>query len=292
MRRFASHAATLIFALAATALASAAMRSFPDVRPPPIDPAEAASADSGQADLEALFFRHGIDPASNKARIIVAWVEKIRDDPVIATGIAGGAQSVGQIFLDPAAREDLMSQGLVRLAPQDRLKYVQLVTKFLDELVPVNCFGLSNMRAVMNQISLREMTDSDVDQYFNLLFKVLLSDASNAPVPSPTPQQYAAAERQLTRTLVAELHGDQTNLARFASYTSNPSMATPSDACWATRVTLHAIIAMPDPERDLVLLRTIMPNSGRDASSRGQRDAPGTATPLRAASQPGSADAP
>lgn len=290
MRRFASHAATLMVALAATAMttaAIAAIRSDPDSRVPFDADNASANADQGQADLAPLFFRNGIDPNSNKARIIVAWVEKIRQDPVIAAGIAGGVQRVGQIFLDPAAREALMSQGLVRLAPPDRLKYVQLVTKFLDELVPVNCFGLSSMRAVMNKVSLREMTDADVDQYFNLLFKVLVSDASHAPIASATPQQYAAAEQQLTRTLVDELHGDEMNMERFVSYTSNPSTATPSDACWATRVTLHAIIAMPDPERDLVLLRTIMPHTGNSASTDGQ-----SAEPLSAPSKPGSGDGP
>jgi hypothetical protein len=293
MRRSASRVALSIAALVATTFADAAIRRDPAFDPQAADPpSSAASAGAEQVDLESLFFRVGIDPNSNKAHIILAWVEKIRQDPDIATGIPGGAQRVGQIFLDPATREDFMSNGLARLAPSDRLLYVKLLTRFLDELVPVNCFGLSDMRAVMNRVSLREMTESDVDQYFSLLYKVLVSEASNAPVPVATPQQYAAAERQLSRTLIAELHGDQMNIERFAYYASNPSMATPSDICWTTRMTLHAIIAMPDPDRDLVLLRTMVPRSGPDASSARQLGAPHTANPLPASSQPGSADAP
>ncbi|WP_429444543.1 hypothetical protein [Paraburkholderia sp. WC7.3g] len=60
--------------------------------------------------------------------------------------------------------------------------------KKLGELVLVNCFGLSNMSAVMNRVSLLEMTESDVDQYFSLLYRVLANKASDRPVPVPTPQ--------------------------------------------------------------------------------------------------------
>ncbi|GJH36372.1 hypothetical protein CBA19CS91_26465 [Paraburkholderia hospita] len=186
-----------------------------------------------------------------------------------------------------------MSNGLARLAPSDRLNYVKLLTKFLDDLVPLNCFGLANMSAVMSHVSLREMPESDVDQYFGLLYKVLINDASdNTPIPVPTPQQSAAAERQLTRTLIAELQGDQMNIERFAFYTSNPSLATPSDVCWTTRVTLHAIIAMPDPERDLVLLRTMLPEGGRNASSAEQRGPSRDAFPIPTGLPPGDVDAP
>jgi hypothetical protein len=167
-----------------------------------------------------------------------------------------------------------------------------LLTRFLDELVPVNCFGLSDMRSVMNRISLREMTDSDVDLYFSLLFKVLVIEASNAPVPTGTPQQNEAADQQLSHTLIAELHGDEMNMERYAYYASNPSKATASDMCWMTRVTLHAIIAMPDPERDFILLRTMTPRGGRDTSSDGRLSVPHTADPSPASSNPGPAVAP
>ena len=294
MRRSATYLAALTVALVTATLASAAIRREPDAGPPlPPDPVSATAAtQGGQNELENMFRRHGIDPDSNKAHIILAWVEKIRRDPVIATGTPGGAQQVGQIFLDPKAREDFMSNGLAHLAPADRLKYVKLLTKFLDELVPVNCFGLADMSAVMNRVSLREMSDSDVDQYFSLLYKVMVNDASKAPIPVPTPQQYAAAERQLTRTLIAELQGDQMNIERFAFYASNPALATPSDVCWTTRVTLHAIIKMSDPERDLVLLRTMAPHGAQSTPPAGQLGTPEKANPLPASSGADGAQAP
>jgi hypothetical protein len=283
----------LIAALTAATLVSAAIRHDPDSAPQSVAPGPVAgAAEYGQRDLDQLLRNHGIDPDSNKARIILAWVEKIQHDPVIASDTHGGARHVGEIFLDSRAREEFMSNGLAHLTPSDRLQYVKLLTKFLDELVPVNCFGLHDMRAVMNRVSLRDMPDADVDQYFGLLYKVLVNDASNAPLPAPTPQQYAAAERQLTRTLIAELRGDQVNIERFTFYASNPTLATPSDVCWTTRVTLHAIIAMPDPERDFILLRTMAPHGGQDTSSEGQLSVPHTADPSPASSNPGGADAP
>jgi len=293
MRRTASVVIALIALLAATTFSSAALaaiRRDPDAAARPVAPDPAAStSDAGRSALEQLLGRNGIGPDSNKARIILAWVEKIQQDPLIAAEVRTGGQHVGQIFLDSQAREDFMSNGLSHLKPADRLQYVKLLTRFLDELVPVNCFGLYDMSAVMNRVSLREMSDADVDQYFGLLYKVLVSDVSHAPLPEPTPQQSAAAERQLTRTLIAELRGDETNIERFAFYTSNPKQATPSDVCWTTRVTLHAIIAMPDPERDLVLLKTMAP---RHASQETQLGTPPTASPPPASSRPGSASAP
>jgi hypothetical protein len=143
----------LIAALTAATLVSAAIRHDPDSAPQPVAPGPVAgAAEYGQRDLDQLLRNHGIDPDSNKARIILAWVEKIQHDPVIASDTHGGARHVGEIFLDSRAREEFMSNGLAHLTPSDRLQYVKLLTKFLDELVPVNCFGLHDMRAVMNRV--------------------------------------------------------------------------------------------------------------------------------------------
>jgi hypothetical protein len=242
--------------------------------------------------MNSTLRRYGIEPDSKKARIILAWTRKIWQDPAIAAAIPGGAKHIGQILLDPEARDNVLSNGLAHLAPSDRLAYVKLLSRFLDDLVPVNCFGLTDMSAVMNRVSLREMSEPDVDQYFSLLYKVLASDASDAAIPAPTPQQHAAAERQLTLALIAELRGHQEDIERFESYTARPQLATPSDVCWTTRVTLHAIIAMPDPERDIVLLQTVVTHKRQHASSAGRLGTQGTTTPFPASSQPDSVPAP
>jgi hypothetical protein len=276
MRRSASHVATLIFALAATTWASAAIRRDTDFSAPPAaeDSAAAPAPREGRINLDRLFVEHGIAPDSNKARIIVTWMDKILRDPVIAARIPGGPEQIEQIFVDPKARETFMAQGLAHLQPSDRLAYMQLLTRFFDELVPVNCFGQSSMSEVMSRVSLLDMKEPDVDQYFNLLYRVLAHDTASRPAPIPTQQENIAAERAFSHSVIAELRGDQVDIDRFVMYASNPASATPSDICWATRVTLHAILAMPAPERDVVLLRTNVAEDRRNVPSAQQSGAP------------------
>jgi hypothetical protein len=277
MRRSASHVAVLIFALAATTWSSAAIRRDTDFSEPP-DTQESAAppAHAGQFDLDRLFVEHGIAPDSNKARIIVAWVDKILRDPMIAARIPGGTDRIEAIFVDPNSRETFMAQGLAHLQPSDRFAYMQLLTRFFDERVPVNCFGQSSMSAVMSRVSLLDMTESDVDQYFSLLYRVLSNDDASRPAPVPNAQQNAAAERAFSQSVIAELRGDKVDIDRFVTYATNPASATPSDICWATRVTLHAILAMPAAERDVVLLRTTGLDVRRGSPSAQQSGAPET----------------
>ncbi|GJH36371.1 hypothetical protein CBA19CS91_26460 [Paraburkholderia hospita] len=72
MKRAASLLAVLIAALAATTLASAAIRREPYTSSPSanITPLT-ATTDAGQVDLNSLFSRYGIDPESDKAHIIL-----------------------------------------------------------------------------------------------------------------------------------------------------------------------------------------------------------------------------
>ncbi|MPW18142.1 hypothetical protein GCT13_14730 [Paraburkholderia sp. CNPSo 3157] len=218
---------------------------------------------------DALLRQYGVEPGSEKARTVLKWVGRIRNDPVIARNLPDGADGVGEVFLDPAKRQVLMSDGVARLDAADRLQYVLLVTRLIDELVPVNCYGLSDMSAVMRRVQLQDMSDADVDQYLGLLYKVVARYASGAPIQMPTREQSAAAEAQLSRGIVAELQGDPDSLDRYAYYASHASEATPADTCWMSRVTMHAIIVMPDPERDYVLLPSIRDRD--DAAAQGNR---------------------
>jgi hypothetical protein len=280
MTSFAACVSALVVTLFVTAPAGAAIRHETDKLLLPANPAfpalSAQSAQSEQASYDQMFLEQGIEPGSSKAQIVRAWVEKIQHDPVITAAIPGGANGISRVFLDPETRENVMSSGLARLCAADRLSYVQLLTRFLDELVPVNCFGEVDTGAAMNTVTLREMSDADARQYFELLYKVLTGDARKSPVVLPTPQQYAFAQRQLSRALLLQLGGNQSDVARYEIYATNPSLATPADACWATRITLHAIISMADPERDFILLRAILQEDQRAGSQTGERTgAPG-----------------
>jgi hypothetical protein len=281
MTRSAFCLAILSSTLLAATLAGAAIRYAPYHGPPAS--AQAAATQAEQRYFERLFSEQGIDPGSDKAQIIRKWVTKIRHDPTIAAGMPGG-DGVNRIFLDADARQTFMANGVAHLEPADRLDYVKLLAKFLDELVPVNCFGLVDMGAVMNRITLREMSDADADRYFGLLYKILLSNRRE-PIAAPTLQQFAEAQRQFAHALLAQLGTDEANIERFKTYADDPSVATPADTCWATRVTLHAMIAMPDPSRDVMLLRTVIHN-GPDG------DAPAKADPTPASSQPAHAPGP
>ncbi|MDQ7978226.1 hypothetical protein QYH69_13325 [Paraburkholderia sp. SARCC-3016] len=291
MIRFAGCLISLLVALVALVTATsadAALRYNRDTVQLPEDAAlPTLSPRPEQRFWDQMFRAQGVDPGSNKARIVRAWIDRIGQDPLIASAIPGGANGIGRLFLDPQAREIVMTNGLVRLSATDRLSYVALMTKFLDELVPVNCFGLTSLSDVMARVTLREMPEPDVAQYFELLSKVLESDALNRPVILPTGAQYASAQHHLSRALFVQLGGNTYDMSRFENYVSNPSQATPSDACWATRVTLHAILSMPDPDRDVVLLLTIMHSV--DESVTPARGASSPIAPSPASTQPGRA---
>ncbi|WP_241018243.1 hypothetical protein [Paraburkholderia sp. Tr-20389] len=204
-----------------------------------------------------MLSQNGIVPGSEKARVLTAWFDVILRDPVIQTRFPGGARALQKVFFDEGKREALMSSGLARLTPNERLDYLQLFTRLLDELVPVNCFGLVDMTAVMNRITLAQMSDTDTALYLRLLYRVLVSSGSDIPVRLPTQEEYDAAVEELSRAIVIELDADPASMDRYELYMVHPSQATPSDVCWTTRVTLHAIAKMSETERDFVLLPAI-----------------------------------
>lgn len=195
-------------------------------------------------------------------------------DPAIRRAVSGGPDALGQVLGDPTRRDSLMMKGLARLSVNDRLRYLKIYTRILDELVPVNCFGLSDMEDVLDRITLGDMEETQIAEYLSLLYKVIASSALASAIPTPTLHQYAMAEAMLTHALVIELGGDPQNIERYENLAVHPFFATPADMCWATRVTLHAIEAMPDPYRDFILLPAItgtqpaVPVHDHDARSR------------------------
>lgn len=215
-------------------------------------PAEAAS-DVRPSVYDEMLIANGIDPSSDKARLILTWIARINDDPVVA----GNIQRVSELFLTSSARADLMADGLERMSPALRLEYVALVAKILDTLVPVDCFGLTGMNAVIDHVPLSAMADADIDEYFRLLLAGLRAAYSNTTPDSPSPQQFAQAQASLKLSLLRELGYAPADVARYAACSVNPQGANPLDACWAMRVTLHAILGMPDSERDIVLRGTV-----------------------------------
>ncbi|SAL60671.1 hypothetical protein AWB73_06746 [Caballeronia turbans] len=226
-------------------------------------PAEAASNVRPSA-YDEMLIANGVDPSSDKGRLILAWIARIDGDPVVI----GNIQRVSKLFVTSSARAELMADGLERMLPALRLEYVALVTKILDTLVPVDCFGLNDMSAVIDRVPLSAMADADIDEYFRILLAGLrAADADTAP-ERPTPQRFAQAEASLKLSLLRELGYTPADVARYAAYSANPQGANPRDACWAMRVTMHAILGMPDSERDVVVRGMVQSRRVSPAPSR------------------------
>jgi hypothetical protein len=247
--------AACLIALAGATAANAAFRYdelWGDVVPSIAQP-EASASNPRPSVYDEMLVENGVDPASEKGQLILAWIARINGDPAVA----GNVHSMSNLMLNPGARAELMADGLERMAPALRLQYVALITKVLDTVVPPDCFGLNEMDAVIDQVKLNAMTDADIDGYFRMLLAALRAAHSGGTLDTPSPQQYAQAESSLKLSLLRELDYAPGNVARYTAYSANPRGAHPVDACWAMRVTMHAILAMPDPERDVVLRQTV-----------------------------------
>ncbi|BCQ28529.1 hypothetical protein NK8_67190 (plasmid) [Caballeronia sp. NK8] len=208
---------------------------------------------NGRSVYDEMLVANGIDPSSDKGRLILTWIARINADSMVR----GNAHRSSRLFLNPRTRAELISDGLERLSPDLRLQYVSLIAKFLDTLVPFDCFGLNNMSAVVDRISLSAMSEADIDAYFRVLLAALRASELETRIDIPSAQQYEDADESLRRSLLEQLGYLPANIARYVAYSQNPSAAAPVDACWGIRVTMHAILALPDPERDIVLRRTV-----------------------------------
>ncbi|SAK87360.1 filamentation induced by cAMP protein Fic [Caballeronia glebae] len=79
-------------------------------------------------------------------------------------------------MLNPGALDEALADGLGRMAPALRLQYVALIAKVYDTLVPPDCFGLYEMDAVIDRVSLNAMSDADIDGYFRMLLVIRNGD--------------------------------------------------------------------------------------------------------------------
>ncbi|MEX3975841.1 hypothetical protein [Paraburkholderia caribensis] len=275
------HWFAVVCGLTAAVIASANVRDHLPVVSNPVGTFPVQQPKSTVAPMNDVLRRNGLEPGSEKSLIVIKWLQGMHKDPAIGRAVPGGSNELGRVLSDPTRRDSLMMNGLARLSADDRLHYLKIYTRMLDELVPVNCFGLSDMGDVMDRVTLGDMEPTQITEYLGLLYKVIVSSASSAAIPTPTPHQYAMAEAVLARALVIELGGDPQNVQRYENIELHPFSATPADMCWATRVTLHAVGAMHDPYRDFILLLAITgtpqiePIRGDKAGLRHQRPIPG-----------------
>jgi hypothetical protein len=213
----------------------------------------ASASDPRPSVYDQMLVEKGVDPASEKGQLILAWIAHINSDPAVA----GNVQRMSNLMLNPGALAKALADGLGRMAPALRLQYVALIATVFDTLLPPDCFGLYKMDAVSDRVSLNAMSDADFDGYFRMLLAALRAAHTGTTLDTPSPQQYEQAETSLKLSLLRELDYAPGNVARYSAVSANPRSVPPVDACWAMRVTMHAILAMHDAELDVVLRQTV-----------------------------------
>jgi len=196
----------------------------------------------------------GVEPDTVKARIVEAWFDRLRTDPVIAVAVPGGAAGLEARLRDDAARERLIRSGIARLTPQERLAYFTLLTKYIGQAAGGDCHGVASVQDIADRISPVSMSDADTAEYFSLLYLVVIRSVLGAPHSLPTPMQYETALRHLDEAVNGELAGDPQAVARLKRVTGGAPGATIADICWASALLMRSTAAMNGPDRDALLL--------------------------------------
>jgi hypothetical protein len=198
--------------------------------------------------------RAGMEPDSIKARIAQAWFDRLLADPAVAIAVPGGTAGLEAKLRDDVARERMIKNGIPRLAPDERLAYFMLLTKYIGEAAHGDCHGVTSMQDIVNRISVGNMSDSDAAEYFALLHRIVIRSLLAAPLTQPTPVQFEMALRHLDDVVNAALAGDPPALARMVRITSGAPGATVADVCWASAFLMRAVVEMDGPDRDALLL--------------------------------------
>jgi hypothetical protein len=196
----------------------------------------------------------GVAPDSIKGRIVDAWFERLRADPAVAIAVPGGAAGLEAELRDDEARDRLIKSGIARLAPEERLAYFMLLTKYVGKVVRGDCHGVASMQDIVDRVSVSNMSDADAAEYFSLLHRIVTGSLLAAPLTPPTPLQLDMALRHLDDAVNAELSGDPQAVARMTRMTHGGPGASMADVCWASAILMQSVVEMGPPDRDTLLL--------------------------------------
>jgi len=196
----------------------------------------------------------GVEPETTKARIAEAWFDRLRADPAVAIAVPGGMEGLEARLRDEATRERLIKSGIARLAPDDRLAYFMLLTKYIGKAARGDCQGAASMQEIVDRVSVGGMSDADAAAYFSLLYRIVIRSLLAAPIALPTPAQLKMALRHLDDAVNAELAGDPQAVARMTRVTRSVPGATTGDICWASAILMRSVAAMDVPDRQALLL--------------------------------------
>lgn len=213
----------------------------------------AARAEVEKAIHDQWLRRMNVEPGSSKAKIIDKWSQKIRIEG--ATPVGGGVPLTIQNIMDnPELRTPFVLGGLARISPEDRLEYSQMASSFFDRFVPDDCFGLTNQQQIMAKaMAVDKMSDAEVDEFVGLIYKMVHASAIHAPIDVPSASAHTAAVTKLGLAMEALVPNDKADIDRFAAFVVDPSHASIRDKCWMTGLSMHAILSMAEPDRDVIL---------------------------------------
>jgi hypothetical protein len=206
----------------------------------------------------------GVAPDSIKGRILDAWFDGLRADPAVAIAVPGGAAGLEAVLRDDAARDRLIKRGIARLAPEDRLAYFVLLSKYIGKVVRGDCHDVASMQDIVDRVSVGNMSDADAAEYFSLLHRIVIGSLLAAPATLPAPAELNTALRHLDDAVNAQLAGDPQAEARMMRMTSGSPGASMADVCWASGILMHSVVEMGGPDRDALLLYML------DADERAQ----------------------
>ncbi|MFT0172194.1 hypothetical protein ACLKMY_24830 [Paraburkholderia mimosarum] len=257
-----------------------------DAQAEPATPAQASSAPMGarpeveKAIHDAWLRRANVDPGSNKAKIIDKWSQKIRLEG--ASPVGGGIPlNIQNVMDNPELRKPFILGGLARISPEDRLEYYQMASSFFDRFVPDDCFGMTDPQQVMAKaMSIDKMSDAEADEFFGLIYKMVHASAIHAPIDVPSASAHTAAVKKLGFAMEALVPNDKADIDRFAAFVVDPSHVSLRDKCWMTGLSMHAILSMSEPDRDIILRYTFAVVATQ-AQPGAAQNGPAVATPGR-----------
>jgi hypothetical protein len=233
--------------------AGASMQIPPTASTTTPQPATATSPDSllQQAIEEQTLKKLGVQPGSRKAAIVAKYRSQLRSDPLLRTLFDGSTAGL------ESPRIKLMAlDGMARVTAEQRAQLWSLYDKVASAHLPADCYGLRDH----NQISARLMTfpnftDDQAEEYMQLTSAMLDASARHDPEDVPTTAAHSAATVALGKLLMSNIK-DKTDADRLARVMVNPATASTEDACWMTRMSIHAIALLDPSDKEVVLAGT------------------------------------
>ncbi|WP_186098666.1 TonB C-terminal domain-containing protein [Burkholderia gladioli] len=206
-----------------------------------------------RAKSDAFVAQYGIEPDSPKAAIIARWREKMLTDPDIvrAFGMGDGGQA-GRSLAE--RRPEFFSEGSLRVSQSDRSTFISIGARVLDA-APPDCGGEKSMSAVIvRYLSLARLSDQDIDDYFRITYESLKRSAQQTPMATVNEPQREQGRNALSAAIAERLKGDPDAARSLAAAVADPAAVTPEIWCSNMRTMEHAVLSIPQPQRDWLLI--------------------------------------